>query len=99
MPFAVSFDPSLFSGTPTFDQLMGYSRNSRMLTFDSSHMMQVYHIADCTNELDKNIDSGPIDCTEAWTVGAFAIAPVAALTAVIMFEYVWDVEFFTQRSL
>jgi len=99
MPFAVAFDPSLFSGTPSFDVLMGYSRNSRMLTFDSSHMMQVYHINDCTNELDKNIDSGPIDCTESWTVGAFAAAPVAAVTATIMYEYVWDVEFYTQRSL
>lgn len=98
--FAVAFDPSNFTSTPTYDQICNY-RNSGQQLFTVDTPVADYLIRGCTSEYSGHLSNAPFDTTTTWTTGQFAIAPMFGPTdaQTIFYQYEWTVEYMDPRNL
>jgi hypothetical protein len=96
--FAVAHDPTLFTGTPTFDQVVAYHDASlKVFTADAPAVDYVIHNA--TSRSGSVLSDDFIDTTGSWQSGAFAIAPGGSTSGTIAYMLEWTCEFRGQKNL
>jgi hypothetical protein len=96
--FAVAHDATLFTGTPTFDQIVAYHDASlKVFTPDAPSIDYVIH--NVTSRNGSTLSDDFIDTTGSWQAGAFAMSNSGPTGGTISYMLEWTCEFRGQKNV